>query len=468
MRTDLAPRPAPVTMLSFPPSFLWGTATSSYQIEGAVAEDGRGESIWDRFCARAGAITDGSSGELACDHYHRWPVDVALMRELGIQAYRFSIAWPRVFPEGTGRVEPRGLDFYDRLVDGLLAAGIAPWATLYHWDLPQALEDRGGWASRETAEAFVEYADVVARRLGDRVRGWITHNEPWCAAMLGYREGVHAPGRHEWPAALAASHHLMLSHGWAVPVIRSHAANVPVGITLNLAPVHAASQSVADREARRWLDGHFNRWFLDPLYGRGYPEDMMRSYRDDGALPDGAAWIRPRDLDAIAVPTDFLGVNYYYRHVTRSDKVPETENAARTVIQAPRAEWTEMDWEVYPEGMWELLVRLHLEYAPPQMYITENGASYSDGPDADGRINDARRIAYLRDHLTQAHRAITDGVPLAGYFAWSLLDNFEWQHGYRQRFGLVWVDFPGGRRRVKDSALWYRDVVAAGAVPRDA
>jgi beta-glucosidase len=451
-------------MASFPRGFLWGTATSSYQIEGATGEDGRGESIWDRFCARPGAIGDGSSGAVACDHYRLWRDDIALMRELGVHAYRFSIAWPRIAPDGR-RIEPRGLDFYDRLVDGLLAAGIEPWATLYHWDLPQALEDRGGWTARATAHAFVDYADACARRLGDRVRGFITHNEPWCAAILGYREGVHAPGRREWPAALAAAHHLLLSHGWAVPVLRHHAPRVPVGITLNLAPVHAASRSVADGDARRWLDGHFNRWFLDPLYGRGYPDDMVRDYVRDGALPSAQPpWVEAGDLDAIATPTDFLGVNYYYRQVARSDRVHEVDNAPPTLERAPRSEWTEMDWEVYPEGLWELLVRLHLDYAPAKLYVTENGASWSDGPDADGRIHDARRTAYLRDHFLQARRAIEDGVPLAGYFVWSLLDNFEWQHGYAQRFGIVWVDLATQRRTLKDSALWYRDAIAKNGV----
>jgi beta-glucosidase len=453
-----------VLTLSFPAGFLWGAATSSYQIEGAVHEGGRGESIWDRFCARPGAIADGSSGEVACDHHGRWLEDVALMRELGLPAYRFSIAWPRVAPDGRC-IEPRGLDFYDRLVDGLLAAGIEPWATLYHWDLPQALEDRGGWTVRATARAFVDYADAVARRLGDRVKGWITHNEPWCAAMLGYRDGVHAPGRREWPAALAAAHHLLLSHGWAVPVVRHHCPRVPVGITLNLAPVHAASGSVFDRDARRWLDGNFNRWFLDPLYGRGWPDDMVRDYVRDGALPSASPpWQESGDLDAISTQTDFLGVNYYYRHFARSDRVPDDRNAPPTIVRAPRSTWTEMDWEVYPEGLWELLVRLHLEYAPAKLYVTESGASWSDGPDEDGRIRDDRRIEYLREHFVQAHRALVDGVPLAGYFVWSLLDNFEWQHGYAQRFGIVWVDAGTQRRRLKDSALFLREVVAKNAV----
>lgn len=449
--------------LRFPSSFVWGTATSSFQIEGATDVDGRGESIWDRFCATPGKIGDGSDGKLACDHYRRYPEDIALMRELGIAAYRFSIAWPRVVPDGDGRIETRGLDFYDRLVDALVAAGIAPWATLYHWDLPQALEDRGGWAERSTAHAFVRYAEAVAKRIGDRVAGFITHNEPWCAAVLGYRTGVHAPGRREPAAALAASHHLLLSHGWAVPVLRAIAPKVPVGITLNLAPVHAASGSAADAYARRWLDGDFNRWFLDPLYGRGYPDDMIRDHRDAGAIDGAPSWLERGDLGAIATPTDFLGVNYYYRHVVRSDRVAEADNAPRTLVQAPRDEWTEMDWEVYPQGLWELLVRLHLDYAPGPLYITENGASFGDGPDASGRIRDDRRTAYLQSHLAQAHRAIADGVPLHGYFAWSLLDNFEWQHGYRQRFGLVWVD-ADGRRRCKDSALWYRDAIARGAI----
>jgi beta-glucosidase len=387
------------------------------------------------------------------------------MRELGLHAYRFSVSWPRVMPVGRGFVDVRGLDFYDRLVDTLLQAGIAPWVTLYHWDLPQALEDEGGWPMRSTAEAFVEYTDVVSRRLGDRVEHWITHNEPWCASMLGYRDGVHAPGRRDLGDALAASHHMLLSHGWGVEIVRANVAGAQVGITLNLAPVQAASGSAADREARRYRDGNFNRWFIEPVSGLGYPEDMIRSYVAAGALsPRGLAVAHPRDLDIIAAPTDFLGVNYYYRDVVRSDAIPERDNDPVTVVAAPESEWTDMGWEVYPEGLWELLLRIDLAYAPAAIYVTENGASWDTGPTPEGAIPDARRVAYLRDHFAQAHRCIADGVPLRGYFVWSLLDNFEWQRGYTQRFGIVWVDYDTQERRLKDSALWYRRVIAGNAV----
>jgi beta-glucosidase len=449
-----------MTTLVFPPTFTWGVATSSYQIEGATGEDGRGLSIWDRFCEQPGAVVDASSGAVACEHYHRFGDDVALMKELGVAAYRFSIAWPRVVPNGRGAVNEAGLDFYDRLVDALLAARITPYATLYHWDLPQALEDEGGWPRRDTAAAFAEYAEIVSRRLGDRVPAFITHNEPWCASFLGYQRGVHAPGRRDWTDALAASHHLLLSHGWATEAIRSRAPGCEVGITLNLAPVHAASSSAADHEARRWQDGHFNRWFLGPVFGRGYPEDMIRSYVDDGALPSaGATFVRLGDIETIATEIDFLGVNYYYRQITRSDRVPESENSPRTVEPAPASQWTDMGWEVYPEGLWELLARVHLDYAPKKIFVTENGASFDTAPDASGRIRDVRRLAYLRSHFEQAHRAIEDGIPLAGYFVWSLLDNFEWERGYGQRFGIVWVDYESQRRVLKDSARWYRQVI---------
>ena len=453
-------------MLSIPDDFVWGAATSCFQIEGATRTDGRGESIWDRFCATPGKVSGGATGEGACDHYHHWPEDIALMRDLGLQAYRFSIAWPRIFPSGTETVNEAGLDFYDRLVDALLEANLEPFVTLFHWDLPQQLEDKGGWVSRDTAHAFVNYADVVSRRLGDRVENWITHNEPWCMSMLGYQQGLHAPGRRDWPAALKASHHLLLSHGMAVPVLRRNCRDAEVGITLNLTPAVPASPSEEDYEACRHFDGYFNRWFLDPVFGRHYPADMIADYEKLEQMPKEGigSFVHDGDLDIIAARNDFLGINYYNRHVARSERIPEEHNQPRTVLVAPKEEWTDMGWEVYPEGLAEILTRVHLEYRPQKIYITENGASYSTGPNGDGRIHDHERIRFIRDHLLQAVQAMDNGVPLAGYFVWSLLDNFEWERGYDQRFGITWVDYETQQRTPKDSALWYRDVVKRGAI----
>ncbi len=443
----------------FPASFTWGTATSSYQIEGAVAVDGRGPSIWDTFCAVPGAIRDSSSGAVACDHHRRYPEDVAWMRALGVGAYRFSIAWPRVLPAGRGAVEPRGLDFYDRLVDALLAAGITPWATLYHWDLPQPLEDAGGWPVRGTAEAFVPYVDAVTGRLGDRVKRWITHNEPWCASTLGYLTGEHAPGRRDATAALAAAHHLLLSHGLAVPVIRANSAGAQVGITLNLTPATPASPSALDREAARRFDGSFNRWFLDPVFGRGYPADVVADHAAAGV--EALAAVRPGDLERIAVPTDFLGVNYYTRHLARG---PEEGNEPRAVPEPGPEARTDIGWEVHPDSLRSLLVRLSTEYPPTPLYLTENGAATHDAPGPDGRVRDERRVRYLAGHLEAVAAARAEGAPVEGYFAWSLLDNFEWAYGYSQRFGLVWVDYDSQVRIPKDSAWWYRDVIARGGL----
>jgi beta-glucosidase len=451
----------------FPRGFLWGAATSAYQIEGAFDADGRGESIWDRFCRTPGKVADGTTGDVACDHFHRWREDVGLMKHLGLQAYRFSISWPRVLPEGRGTVNERGLDFYSRLVDELLEAGITPFATLFHWDLPQRLQDDGGWPSRATADAFLEYVEAATRRLGDRVRHWITHNEPWCASLLSHQVGRHAPGWTDWPAALAASHHLLLSHGAAVPIVRAHSPRAEVGITLNLTPAEPASPSRADRDACRHFDGYFNRWFLDPLHGRDYPADMVRDYADAGRLPaDWSRIVRPRDLEAIAVPTDFLGVNYYNRAVVRSE-VPEAENLPRTVFLAPEAEWTEMGWEVHPDGLYHILCRVHFDYGPRRIFVTENGASWTDEPEPSGRVRDEKRRVFVKEHLRAARRAVEAGVPLHGYFVWSLLDNFEWDRGYSQRFGIVWVDYATQRRTPKDTALWYRRVIAGNSAEVD-
>ena len=445
----------------FPDGFLWGTATSSHQIEGGFGEGGRGESIWDRFAATPGKIGDGSSACVACDHCNRWREDIDLMKWLGVGAYRFSIAWPRILPAGRGPVSGEGLDFYDALVDALLEAGIRPFATLYHWDLPQTLQDRGGWSERETAEAFVEYAAAVAGRLGDRVPFWATHNEPWCIATLGYEEGHHAPGRKDPAEALRAAHHVLLSHGWAAEVLRGEAPEADVGIVLNLTPAIPASDSKGDIDAARWFDGFFNRWYLDPLFRGRYPEDAIQDRLKRGHIASAELpFVRPGDLESIAAPLDFLGVNYYGRTVLREDE----DGKPVAVKVVPEEELTDMGWEVYPKGLHDLLLRLKNEYGPSKVYITENGAAYADGPDQAGKIEDLRRVEFLRGHLLAAHRTVADGVPLAGYFVWSLLDNFEWAHGYTKRFGLYWVNFSTQQRIPKQSAFWYKNVVGNNAV----
>jgi beta-glucosidase len=435
---------------TFPPDFFWGAATSAYQVEGAVGEDGRGESIWDRFTAAPGKILNGDTGAVACDSYHRYRDDVRLVRELGLNAYRFSIAWPRILPEGRGRVNEAGLDFYDRLVDELLAAGIEPFPTLYHWDLPQPLEDRGGWPVRETAEAFAEYTAVVAARLGDRVRHWITQNEPWVIAWLGYGTGQDAPGRASDADAVAAGHHVLLSHGLALEVLRRDAPGSQVGITIDLLPMHPLSDSPADAEAAHQADVARNRWFLDPVLRGAYPADGLARFGP--LLPPAAA----DDLALISAPLDFLGVNYYRRNVVRAD--PATGTPAE--VSPPGREYTTMGWEVGPEFLHELLVQLHDEYDVPPLYVTENGAAFEEAR-LNGHVDDPRRAAYIEGHIEAVGRALDDGVPLAGYFVWSLLDNFEWSQGYAQRFGLVYVDFDTLERIPKSSYRWYRDFIAA-------
>ncbi|MFO7635226.1 MAG: GH1 family beta-glucosidase [Caldilinea sp.] len=452
-----------MSKLDFPKTFLWGSATASYQIEGAWQEDGKGESIWDRFAHTPGKIRDGSTGDVACDHYHRWQDDIALMKDLGLQAYRFSIAWPRILPQGVGVVNQKGIDFYSRLVDGLLEAGITPFATLYHWDLPQAIQDRGGWPKRFAAEAFVEYTDVISQALGDRVKHWITHNEPWCAGLLSHQIGEHAPGWRDWYAGLAASHHLLLSHGWAVPVIRRNSPGAEVGITLNLYTVTTGERTPENLNAVRLYDGYFNRWFLDPVFGRRYPADMVDAYRKMGLLPaDELDFVMEGDFEAMAAHTDFLGVNYYSRSVVKAD--PEGGPLPVDDSEHATLERTDMGWEIYPKGLYDLLCRLHFEYQPAKIYVTENGASYADAPGADGKVHDTRRIDYLRAHFVKAHEAMAAGVPLAGYFVWSLMDNFEWARGYTERFGLVWVDYETQVRIPKESARWVQQVIAENAV----
>jgi beta-glucosidase len=432
----------------FPSDFSWGAATASYQIEGAVEEDGRGESVWDRFSATPGRVRGGDSGRVACDFYHRYRDDVALMRELGLDVFRFSVAWPRVLPAGRGRVNVRGLDFYDRLVDELLARGIEPFATLFHWDTPQALEDEGGWPARATAEAFVDYAEAVATRLGDRVKHWMTHNEPWVHAWIGHAWGEHAPGRTSEVDAVAAAHHLLLSHGWAVEAIRGAVPDAQVGIVLNLAQAYPASDAPEDEAAAWRVDGEGNRWFLDPIFRGSYPADLLE--RNELVAP----FVREGDLDAIAVPIDFLGVNNYFRFVVGAGiHGPQ-------FVANPEAQHTDMGWEVHPEGLHRLLVRLTEDYAPPAIYVTENGAAFGDVRVHDGAVHDPERIAYLESYIDAVGRAIADGAPVKGYFVWSFLDNFEWAHGFSKRFGVVYVDYPTLERVPKDSFYWYRDLIA--------
>ncbi len=453
-------------MKHFPDDFKWGAATSAFQIEGAASEGGRGESIWDRFCATPGKIVDGTHAQVACDHYRRYPEDIELLKWLGVRSYRFSVAWPRVLPTGRGKPNARGLDFYDRLVDALLDAKIEPFLTLNHWDLPQALQDAGGWPARDTVHAFVDYADAVMRHLGDRVHHVCTHNEPWCVSHLGYVNGEHAPGEKDYPRSLAAAHHLLLSHGLATAAVRAIVPKAEVGIVLNLTPAEPASGSHADREACRSFDGTFNRWFLDPLYGKGYPADVIADHVAAGHLPEGALpFVKDGDLRAIAAPTDYLGINYYSRAILRSSAIPEAENAPPTVVAS--SDKTDFNWEVYPDGLHATLGRVHREYAPKKIYITENGAAYSAAPDASGRVHDVDRQRYLSTHFEAVHAAIQEGVPVHGFFVWSLLDNFEWAQGYTKRFGIVWVDYETQERLAKDSAHMCRKIMRDNALDAD-
>ncbi len=452
--------PANAAFLS---DFLWGAATSAYQIEGAVHEDGRAPSMWDRFVAVPGATYQGQTGEIAADHYHRMGEDVALMAELNLSAYRFSLSWPRILPQGTGAVNERGLDFYDRLVDALLARGIRPLATLYHWDLPVALLDRGGWLVRDTPYAFADYAEVVVRRLGDRVDWWLTQNEPWCSAYLGYAEVIHAPGLRDNQLAVIAGHHVLLAHGLSVPRLRAHLSpQAQVGIALDFYPVYATDDRPENLLAIKHADTFRNRWFLDPLFRGRYPDDLFTDMRV--APPP----IREDDFSIISVPIDFLGVNYYSRMLVRSrtETVALAEHTVpaasyEAVERIPGASYTEMGWEIFPDGLANILTRIHREYAPKALVVTESGAAFDDHWDGTGNIHDQQRIDYLRAHIQTVAQVIRQGVPIKGYVVWSFLDNFEWSEGYRKRFGLVYVDYPTQRRIIKDSGRWYASFIAS-------
>ncbi|CAL9367879.1 GH1 family beta-glucosidase [Streptomyces sp. enrichment culture] len=437
---------------ALPDDFLWGTATSAYQIEGAVAEDGRSPSIWDTFSHTPGTTDNGDHGDTACDHYHRWREDIDLMRRLGTNAYRLSVAWPRVVPGGDGPVNPKGLDFYDRLVDGLLAAGITPSVTLYHWDLPQTLQDRGGWPVRDTAEHFAAYASVVAERLGDRVHHWATLNEPLCSAWIGHLEGRMAPGLTDLTAAVRASYHLLLAHGLATRALRAAAPGAQVGIVNNLSTIHPASDTPEDRAAALRMDGHTNRWWLDPVHGRGFPADMREVYGVE--LPE-----RPGDLTTIAAPLDWLGLNYYFPQVVTAD--PEGPAPRAVLVRRDGVPRTGMDWEIDPTGIETLLLRLTHEYGARRLYVTENGSAFPDTVRPDGTVDDPERRSYLEDHIAACASAARKGAPLAGYFAWSLLDNFEWAYGYDKRFGLVHVDYSTLARTIKASGHRYAEIIRA-------
>ncbi|NWJ48589.1 MAG: beta-glucosidase [Chloroflexi bacterium] len=442
--------------VKFPTGFVWGAATASYQIEGAWDEDGKGLSIWDTFAHTPGKIKDGSTGDVACDHYNKWREDISLMKNLGLHAYRFSVSWPRILPDGSGKVNQDGLDFYDRLVDWLLDHAIDPYVTLYHWDLPQALQDKGGWVNRDTVQAYVEYAGIVADRLGDRVKHWITFNEPWVSAVLGYGVGEHAPGHKNLGEAIQVGHHLLLAHGLTVPVLRERIEpEAEVGITLSLSLGTPADDSNESREATKRHALFMNRWFLHPLFKGSYPEemepilDMMQLKRE------------PEDAAAIAAPLDFLGVNYYIRNLVKDGTDFPPVNLQ--FVKNPNAKYTEMDWEVYPQGIRELLLEVNNEYSPPKIYITENGAALPDKLE-DGQVHDVDRVEYLRGYLSEVGKAIEQGVPVNGYFYWSLMDNFEWAWGYTKRFGLVYVDFDTQHRIIKDSGLLYKEIIALNSV----
>jgi beta-glucosidase len=440
---------------ALPADFCWGVATSAYQIEGAVDADGRLPSIWDDFCRTPEAIDGGDTGDVATDSYRRWPEDLALLQDLGVNSYRFSIAWPRVQPTGSGPVNPAGLDHYDRLVDDLLAADISPFTTLYHWDLPSELQRAGGWVNRDTAYRFADYASIVAERLGDRVTDWVTLNEPLCSAWIGHLEGRMAPGIRDLRSAVHASYHLLLGHGLGVQAIREHAVSkASIGIVNNLSPCEPATGSEADGLATQRADGHTNRWWLDPVCGRGFPEDMQALYGIP--LPEQAG-----DLATIASPLDFLGLNYYFRTKIRADDTVATLGFRQ--VPVPEAAATALGWEVHPAGLEELLMRLTKDYDAPAIYVTENGSAWLDAPGDDGYVVDTERADYLTTHVESMANACAQGAPVKGYFAWSLIDNFEWAYGYWPRFGLAYVDYRTQRRTMKLSGHRYRALIQAHA-----
>jgi beta-glucosidase len=435
----------PKVNIRFPANFVWGVATSSFQIEGAATEDGKGLSIWDQFCHVPGAIADSSHGGTACDHYYRWSDDLDLIAGLGVDAYRFSVSWPRVRPGGSGTWNEKGIDFYERLVDGLLERGVKPYLTLNHWDLPAELQAHGGWANRDTAHRFVEYALGMDQRLGDRVATITTHNEPWVISVLGHETGIFAPGLKDRAIAMQAAHHLMLSHGLALQGLRAQGCQAKLGIVLNLSPTHPATDSPEDLRQAKHEDGRLLRWYMDPLFKAEYPDDIIEFLGQDSPK------IQHGDMQVISTPMDFMGVNYYSRAVVSATGPWDAQSSGR--------ELTDMGWEVYPEGLTELLLRLHHHYPVPPMYVTENGGAFKDQL-KDGKVDDSQRTDYIARHIWAVAEAMRQGVKMEGYMVWSLLDNFEWASGYEKRFGIVHVDYETQRRTLKNSALWYREFLS--------
>lgn len=437
---------------TFPQNFVWGAATAAYQIEGAYNADGKGESIWDRFTHQPGNILHNDTGDVACDHYHLMAQDVQLMKDLGLKSYRFSISWPRIFPAGRGQINQRGLDFYKRLINQLLKADISPMATLYHWDLPQKLQEIGGWVNRDVAKYFVEYANLLFQELGELVPQWITFNEPWVIAFCGHAFGEMAPGFTSYQTALEVSHLLLVAHGMTVQSFRQTNCSGEIGITLNLTPAYPASQSVVDQKSAQMQNDFVNNWYLQPLFKGSYPEELFKFYHDkvgEFSITDG-------DLTMISQEIDFLGINNYSRNLIKHNP---TANLLETEeVKLAENEYTEMGWEVYPEGIYDLLLGVKKEYNPKAIYITENGAAYADQL-TQNRVHDSERIAYLKGHLRSLHKAIEQGVPLKGYYVWSLFDNFEWAFGYSKRFGLIYIDYDKLTRIFKDSAYWYQQVI---------
>ena len=425
----------------FPSNFAWGVATAAFQIEGAGKSDGKGLSIWDKFCEQPGVIADGSDGMNACDHYNRWEQDIQMIADLGVNTYRLSVSWPRVQPDGQGAWNDKGMDFYERLIDSLLEKNISPSVTLNHWDLPDSLQQIGGWANRDTVHRFVDYARHVASKLGDRVHSFTTHNEPWVISQLGHESGIFAPGIKHRGIATQVSHHLLLSHGLALQAIRADQCNAKLGIVLNLAPMHPASPSPADLKKTKIEDGRLLRWYLDPLLKGHYPEDVLDFLGTD------APQMHSGDLFNIQQPLDFLGVNYYSRSVVTAEGTWDVAKGGLPL--------TDMNWEIYPQGLTELLTRIHKDYKVPPIYITENGAAFKDEV-VNGHVHDKQRVDYLKDHITAVAAAIDQGVPVAGYMVWSLMDNFEWASGYEKRFGIVHVNYETQARTLKDSAKWYQ------------
>ncbi len=441
---------SPLSNNDFPEHFTWGVATSAFQIEGAADADGKGPSIWDDFCRVPGVIADASDGRQACEHYQRWADDLDLVADLGVDAYRFSISWPRVQPLGSGAFNEAGFAFYERLVDGMLARGLKPFLTLNHWDLPSALQARGGWENRDTVQCFVDYACEVARRLGDRVTSICTHNEPWVIAVLGHESGIFAPGIKSRAAAIQVAHHLFLSHGLALSAMRAQGCKADMGIVLNLAPINAATDAEADQAAARRADGGGLRWYVEPLLKGEYPADVLQELGAD------APRILPGDMASIQVPLDFLGVNYYMRSVVSAGEPWDLKTSGNEI--------TDMGWEVYPQGLTELLLRLHRDYTLPPIFITENGAAFPDEV-INQQVHDSQRQRYIARHIAATLEAMRQGVRVDGYFVWSLLDNFEWSSGYAKRFGIVRVDYDTQARSLKDSALWYRNFLTSKRKP---